>query len=123
MKTKIVEHCLENRGHAGPFIPKFHCELNPIEIGVWGQAKVLHTYHYCSPGQMVSPALGRDGVLASPYFEDATECEYTVKMQVSNHKFGSLSPISVCVATLMRQPLQKQAFCLVVCKRLAVETW
>ena len=34
----IVEHYLLNLGHKVQFIPKFHCELNPIER-VWGQAK------------------------------------------------------------------------------------
>ncbi len=35
----IVEHFLSNQGHTVLFVPKFHCELNPIER-VWGQAKV-----------------------------------------------------------------------------------
>ena len=34
-----VEHYLIERGHVVMFIPKFHCELNPIER-VWGQSKV-----------------------------------------------------------------------------------
>ena len=34
----IIEHFLSSRGHRIHFIPKFHCELNPIEC-VWGQAK------------------------------------------------------------------------------------
>lgn len=34
----IVEHYLLSLGHSVRFIPKFHCELNPIER-VWGQAK------------------------------------------------------------------------------------
>ena len=36
-KTK-VEHVLLDSGYKAYFIPKFHCELNPIEM-VWGQAK------------------------------------------------------------------------------------
>ena len=40
----IIEHYLVNRGHLVYFIPKFHCELNPIER-VWGQAKV-YTHMY-----------------------------------------------------------------------------
>lgn len=33
-----VEHFIENRGFQCLFLPKFHCELNPIER-VWGQSK------------------------------------------------------------------------------------
>ena len=33
-----VEHYIENRGFRCFFLPKFHCELNPIER-VWGQSK------------------------------------------------------------------------------------
>ena len=40
----VVEYYLENRGHIVLFIPKFHCELNPIER-VWGQAKVYTRRH------------------------------------------------------------------------------
>ena len=56
----IVEHYLVNRGHLMHFIPKFHCEFNPIER-VWGQAKVYTRMHtdftlvwLC---QIVGPAL------------------------------------------------------------------
>ena len=38
-KKKIVEHYLTDLGYLVVFIPKFHCEFNPIER-VWGQAKV-----------------------------------------------------------------------------------
>ena len=38
-ENTIVEHYLKGRGHKAFFLPKFHCELNPIER-VWGQAKV-----------------------------------------------------------------------------------
>ena len=34
----IVEHYIKRRGHVAIFVPKFHCELNPIER-VWGQSK------------------------------------------------------------------------------------
>ena len=40
----IVEHFLEKEGLEGIFLPKFHCELNPIER-VWGQAKVYTRAH------------------------------------------------------------------------------
>ena len=35
----IVEHYCDQEGVLALFLPKFHCELNPIER-VWGQAKV-----------------------------------------------------------------------------------
>ena len=40
----LVEHFLTNRGHKVFLIPKFHCELNPIER-VWGQAKKFTRSH------------------------------------------------------------------------------
>ena len=33
-----LQHYLEGRGHVCLFLPKFHCELNLIEL-VWGYAK------------------------------------------------------------------------------------
>lgn len=48
--------------HKGPslFLPKFHCELNPIER-VWGQAKVYSRAHtnFTLPGlqSIINPAL------------------------------------------------------------------
>ena len=38
-ENTIVEDYLKGRGHKVYFLPKFHCELNPIER-VWAQAKV-----------------------------------------------------------------------------------
>jgi len=56
----IVEHHLSVRGHIVMFIPKFHCELNPIER-VWGQAEVYSRVHtnFTLPGlcQIINPAL------------------------------------------------------------------
>ena len=34
----LLQHYLEGRGHICMFLPKFHCELNPIEM-LWGYAK------------------------------------------------------------------------------------
>ena len=44
-KTRI-EHFLNGRGHCCIFLPKFHCELNPIER-CWAQAKRF-TRSYCN---------------------------------------------------------------------------
>ena len=44
-KTKL-EQLLNSRGHICYFIPKFHCELNPIERA-WAQAKRT-TRAYCN---------------------------------------------------------------------------
>ena len=56
----IVEHYLESQGHKVFFLPKFHCELNPIER-VWGQAKVYtkpHTnFTLQRLRQIINPAL------------------------------------------------------------------
>ena len=41
-----LEHILNNRGHVCIFIPKFHCELNPIER-CWSQSK-RYTRAYCN---------------------------------------------------------------------------
>jgi hypothetical protein len=42
----MLQHYLEGRGHVCLFLPKFHCELNPIEM-LWGYAK-YRTYFYFS---------------------------------------------------------------------------
>jgi len=34
----LLQLAIENPGHKCLFLPKFHCELNPIKM-VWGQAK------------------------------------------------------------------------------------
>lgn len=34
----MIQHYVESRGHVCMFLPKFHCELNPIEL-LWGYAK------------------------------------------------------------------------------------
>ena len=34
----LLQHYLEGHGHVCLFLPKFHCELNPIEM-LWGYAK------------------------------------------------------------------------------------
>ena len=56
----IIESYLTGRGHAVHFIPKFHCEMNPIER-VWGQAKrYTRTYtNFTLPGlrNIIAPAL------------------------------------------------------------------
>ncbi len=43
-KTK-VEKYITDKGHRCLFIPKYHCELNPIER-VWGYAKMF-THKHC----------------------------------------------------------------------------
>ena len=40
----MVEKLITEKGHRCVYLPKFHCELNPIER-VWGQAKVYSRAH------------------------------------------------------------------------------
>ena len=75
----LVEHFLANRGHTVMFIPKLHCELNPIER-VWGQAKVYtRTYTNFTIQRLrriINPAL--DSVspdLIRKFFQKAMEYE------------------------------------------------
>ena len=55
-----LEHFMQERGHRVIFLPKLHCELNPIER-VWGEAKRYSRAHwdYSSAGleQTIIPAL------------------------------------------------------------------
>ena len=55
-----LEHFMQERGHRAIFLPKFHCELNPIER-VWGEARRYSRAHcdYSFAGlkQTIIPAL------------------------------------------------------------------
>ena len=59
-EKKKVEKLVTDRGHHCIFIPKYHCELNPIER-VWGHAKQYTCTHcdYSFPGlkRTIGPAL------------------------------------------------------------------
>ena len=72
-----VEHLLEGHGFPCFFIPKFHCELNPIER-VWGAAK-RYTREHCDYSfagleNTVNPALDSVGVdLIRKYFRRVRE--------------------------------------------------
>ena len=61
-KTKI-EHFLNSKGHACIFLPKFHCELNPIER-CWAQAKRYSRSHcnYTLQGLRKNVPLALDSV-------------------------------------------------------------
>ena len=56
----IVEHYIQSRGQVALFLPKFHCELNPIER-VWGYPKRYCRAHtnFALPTlrQTINPAL------------------------------------------------------------------
>ena len=47
-KKPLIQLIIEEAGHKCSFLPKFHCELNPIEM-YWGWTKV----HECSDGNHV----------------------------------------------------------------------
>ena len=45
----LLQHYLEGRGHVCLFLPKFHCELNPIKM-LWGYArycKLFQLLYHC----------------------------------------------------------------------------
>ena len=58
-KTSI-EHFVEGHGHLALFLPKFHCELNPIER-VWGHSKrycrAYSNFTLVKLRQIINPAL------------------------------------------------------------------
>ena len=75
-KTR-VENFLHQKGHRVLFIPKYHCELNPIKR-VWGEAKRFTRKHcnYTFPQleRTVEPALDSVNVqLIRKYFRKARE--------------------------------------------------
>ncbi len=78
-EKSLVEHFLTARGHQVFFIPKFHCELNPIER-VWGQAKVYSrkytTFTLARLCNIIRPALDSVSLdLIRKYFRKAQDYE------------------------------------------------
>jgi len=43
----MIQHYIESSGHVCMFLPKFHCELNPIEL-LWGYPK-YREFYFCFP--------------------------------------------------------------------------
>jgi len=39
----MIQHYIESQGHVCMFLPKFHCELNPIEM-LWGFMKYRESF-------------------------------------------------------------------------------
>ena len=75
----LVEHFITEKGHKCLFLPKFHCELNPIER-VWGQAKAYSRAHtnFTLAGlrTIVNPALDSVSTdLMRKYFRRVLEYE------------------------------------------------
>ncbi len=84
----MIEHLLEREGLKGIFLPKFHCELNPIER-VWGQAKKYSRAHtnftFIRLRTIIDPSL--DSV--SAYLEGkqvGKELEQAVKVYKSHRR-------------------------------------
>ena len=74
-----VEHYVESRGHIALFLPKFHCELNPIER-VWGQSKrycrAYTNFTLVKLRQIINPGLDSVTVdLIRKYFRKARDYE------------------------------------------------
>lgn len=45
-EKSLLQHRIEERGHKCLFLPKFHCELNAIEL-YWGFAKYREPFFHC----------------------------------------------------------------------------
>ena len=107
-KTKL-ERLLATKGYRGIFIPKFHCELNPIER-VWAQSKKYTRAHcdysFKGPEDTIIPALDsvtldsirkffrkmrdymhayKDGLTAGPELEKAVK-KYKSHRKVYEHQ-------------------------------------
>ena len=72
-----VEIFLNSKGHLAYFLPKFHCELNPIER-VWGQSKRYTKAYskYTLPSLRINIPRGLDSVTVDNirnYFRKARE--------------------------------------------------
>ncbi|KAG2071521.1 hypothetical protein BDR04DRAFT_1015678, partial [Suillus decipiens] len=103
------------KGHVCLFLPKFHCELNPIEM-LWGYAKYHHTctgYQNVTDGRfstaktLVPQCLDMCDVLTIHHFFhkawhymdayrkglDAQQAAFAVKKYHSHHRVGLATEI------------------------------
>ena len=76
-KTKVERYLINEKKHRVLFIPKYHCEFNPIER-VWGQSKkttrATCNYSFQQLEKMVEPALDRISVsLIRKYYRKARD--------------------------------------------------
>ena len=74
-----VQQYVEGRGHKAYFLPKFHCEMNPIER-VWGQSKrycrAYTNFTLVKLRQILNPALESVSTdLIRKYFRKAKDYE------------------------------------------------
>lgn len=75
----LMEQLIIERGHKRSFLPKFHCELNPVKR-VWGQVKVylrfLHQLLLPGLRSIVNPTLDLVSTdLIRKYFRRVLEYE------------------------------------------------
>ena len=85
----VVEKYLSDRGHTCMviFIPKFYCELNPIER-VWGQAKVFTqkftNFTFKHLREIINPALDSVSVdTIRKYYTKGEEYEKHIEKEKS----------------------------------------
>lgn len=82
----MIQAVIEDAGHRVIFLPKFHCELNPIEF-LWGAAKRFTRGEYSVGDGIDSRSLASDPrqrprspLAHSPFlFFRAEHCEYNFK--------------------------------------------
>ena len=105
-KTK-VETLLIDNGYKAYFIPKFHCELNPIER-VWAQSKkysranCVNVYSFKGLEEIVEPALesvSLDSIRKFFRFENVSYIFDTIK----NHYFFTVESFIPLIALYSRK--------------------
>ena len=89
-----VQQYVESRGHKAFFLPKFHCEMNPIER-VWGQSKrycrAYTNFTLVNLRQILNPALDSVSTeLIRKYFRKARDYDFRFN---ANQQSGSSYPV------------------------------
>ena len=108
-ENTALEHVIKSKGHYCVYIPKFHCELNPIER-VWGKAKQYTRSHcdYSFVGleKTIHPAMDSVSIdTIRKYFRKAREYMKELQMELKWLKHLNLTNhIAESLAKLTESP-------------------